>query len=317
MKKFTVLSILSSCALFLLGAGTSNAASYMENGTVDYPYSFYSSFAPSSVSVVWDGQVISLVDPQTDDFGDDYVEALVKLGEGEWQSVNAYLMTSFGNPEDPEDKDLYMLDVALYDLEDLWAFDGNTVSLLIPEGIVKNMDDEINPSQEFVFYILPTCTDYSITPDSGSTLSDDFTVTVSFEGKKIEYLSGTVRAMIYDPEYKDIALELDKEVTITDNNELVLNLSSLESGEYEVVIPEAYVFVFDGDEKYLSPDLWLEFTVENSGNSGVRITGITTAEGVVYDLNGRKAGMVSEGGNYDKLSEGIYIVNGKKVLIRK
>lgn len=311
MRKFTLKSMLVAIAFIMAGMQTSNAQETMPEATLDYPAGLYSSFPPSSVSITWGNRPIELVDPSTDEMGDEYVTAYVKLGDQEELPVNAYVMSSFGNPEDPDDPDIWQLDIALYDLDDLWAFDGNTITVIIPQGIVRDAAGSINLAQEFVFKIVPTYTEYSVSPETGGTLTDELKVKVSFDGYPIEYLQSEIRAMSYEPEFRDIALALGNEVKINDNNEIEIDLSGLSDGYYELVVPEGFVMITIGGEKYLSPDIWLEYTLESDSN------GINSAvvQGVsnIYTICGRK---VLESNDKERLGRGIYIIDGKKIFIK-
>lgn len=311
MKKTSLLSFAALAACMCANAVSASAQTYMDPATLDYPAGLYSSFPPSSVSITYANQPIQLIDPQVNDYDEEYVTAYVILGEGEQQPVSASILYSFGDPENPDDPDVWMLDIALYELDDLWVFDGSTVKVIVPEGIVKNMEGSINPSQQFVFEILPTTTDYTVTPDSGSILNEDYVVRIGFGGNPIEYLQSNVRVMTYEPEYMDIALELGKEVSISDDNELVIDLSGLATGDYEMVIPEGFVFVTVDGEKTLSPDIWLEYTVENNGgDSGVKVVEASSAN-AVFTIDGRKV----KAGSLTGLPAGIYISAGKKILV--
>lgn len=312
MKKTTIFSLAAIAGCLSLNAQSAVAQTYMEPATLDYPSGLYASFPPSSVSLSYDNQPISLVDPHVNDFDEEVVTAYVKLGESDPLPVSASILSSFGNPEDPNDPDLWLLDIALYELDDLWSFSGKTVTVMIPEGIVENQAGELNPDQEFIFKIVPTTGDYTITPGTGSSLNGDYTVKVSFEGNPLEYLQSEVSARTYDPVYMDIPLKMGEEVTISDNNEILIDLSSLEEGEYEIVVPEGFVLVNVDGENYLSPDIWLEYTIvkDESGIDAIFNADTFT----VYDMQGR---MVLDSGSrnaFGNLPAGIYIVNGKKVV---
>lgn len=291
-----------------------SAVNYMEEATLAYPAGLYASFAPSSVSVTWDDQPIELVNPQVDEYGDQFVTAYAQLGEGEKQAVNAYILYSFGDPENPDDNDIWNLDIALYDIDDLWSFDGSTVTVILPEGIVKNGEGAVNPAQDFVFHLVPTFSDYTVNPESGSTIdAENAIVKISFEGNPLEYLQSEVSLRTYEPTYKEILLEYGKEVTVTADNELAINLTSVEDGEYELVIPEGFLFVIVDGEKNLSPDIWLEYTI--SCDSGVDVLNADN-HFEVYSLQGIRLLNTGDASAVRRLPAGIYIVNGKKVIIK-
>ena len=307
MRKSTVSFLAAIAACFACCAA--NAQTYMEPATLDYPSGLYASFPPSSVSITWEQQPISLVDPHVNDFDEECVTVYVKLGEAEQVPVNAGLLYSFGDPENPDDGDVWCLDIALYEIDDLWAFDGSTVTVIIPENVVQNSEGAINPAQQFVFEIMPTDTDYTVTPATESTLSENKSVTISFGDNPIEYLQAYVSARTYEPAYKDTELKFGEEVKIKDGNKLEIDLSSLPEGEYEVVVPEGYVVVTIEGKKYLSPDIWLEYTLE-AEDSGI---GTIKSEGTkaVYTIEGRKVSDLSKAGT------GIYVVDGKKFMVKK
>lgn len=309
MKKISFFT-LAAVSCMIMSAQSASAENFMEPATLDYPAGLYASFPPSSVSVTYANQPISLIDPQVNDWGDEYVTAFVKLGEGERLPVSASVLYSFGDPENPYDEDIWNLDIALYELDDLWSFEGNTVTVIIPEGIVKNSAGDINPQQQFVFELMPTYLEYSINPDSSSTLKDDYVVKIDFNHNPIEYLQSGIRAMTYEPVYRDISLELGKEVTISDDNELLIDLSGLDAGYYELVVPEGFVKITQDGEKYLSPDLWLEYTLEKS-ESGVSLVEVSNGSEAVYNLQGQKMQ------HSENLPAGVYIVGGRKVIVRK
>lgn len=312
MKKTILLSMAALACCLNLYAQNESMPTFMAPATLDYPAGLYASFPPSSVSITYDNQPIKLIDPQTNDWGDEFVTAYVKLGDAEPMPVSASVLYSFGDPENPDDEDVWNLDIALYELDDLWAFEGNTVTVIVPAGIVCNYEEDINPAQKFVFEMMPTYTDYIIDPDSGSTLSEDYTVRIEFNHNPIEYLQSQIRIMTYEPVYTDITLELGKEVTISENNELLIDLSGFASGYYELVVPEGYVAITEDGEKYLSPDLWLEYTIENDLSGINEIKNSDSFK--VYDMQGR---LLLDGASRNaigNLPAGIYIVNGKKLV---
>lgn len=317
MKKFTAFSFMAFLGCMLAGGQNAGAQTYMEDATLSYPSGPYSSMAPSSVSITWDNQAIELIDPEVDDYGDSFVTTYVRLGEGEKLPVNAYILNSFGNPDDPDDEDVWELDLALYNIDDLWSFDGDEITVYIPQGIVSNNDGALNPEQEIVFHIMPTFTSYTYSPVSGETLDSDYVVKVSFEGNPIEYLQSEVSVMTYIPKYINIPLKFGESVTISEENELLIDLSSLEEGEYEMMVPEGLVLVSADGDKYLSPDIWLEYTLEKSEDSGIanpmenqNTVNVSTINGINVIKNGN-------GASIDQLPAGLYIINGNKILIRK
>lgn len=317
MKKASLLWNLM-LAGFAAGTPVAMAADFMNEATLVYPSGVYGTMAPMSVSVTWNNQEISLIDPETDDYGDEFVTTYVVLGEEEELPVKAYILSSLGDPTDPDDLDIWNLELALYELDELFDFTGNSLTVKLPEGIVENTESELNPEQEFLFEILPAFTDYTVDPASGETLeADNLKVTISFGGNDIDYLQAEVRAMVYEPEFKDISLAFGEEVSIEGGNSLVLDLSSLESGYYELIIPEGYVTVDADGQVCLSPDIWLEFDVVNDVDSGVAMIRDLKATSAVYDLNGNRILNDFNQSSINDLPKGIYIIGGKKVVAGK
>lgn len=301
MKKNAFFALIAMLGM----AATAGAADYLPEATLDYPSGFYASFPPGSVTVTYDNQPIRLIDPHFNDWDEECVTVYVRLGEGEQQQVDAVILTSFGNPEDPEDQDFYGLDIALYDLDDLWTFEGKTISVEIPEGVVENYDGDINPAQEMVFHLMPTYMEYTFSPDSGATLEDGLTVKVDFGGNPIERLQAEIEARTYEPTYRVYVLEFGKDVTVNEDNELLISMAGLPSGYYELVIPEGYMMIEVEGEKFLSPDIWLEYDILNDF-SGIGSVTASDCEETVYTLHGLQV--------KGQPAKGIFIVNGKKVV---
>ena len=292
----------------------------MAPATVEFPYGFYSQFAPGSVDITWDNQPIELINGKTDEYGDSYVEVYVTLGVEAPQIVNAYLMYSPGfndggaSPLAIND-DICQLSISLWELDNLWDFECNTILIKIPEGIVKNKAGLLNPAQEFTFYLMDGYTSFDESPATGSTLTqNDAIVTVSFGGNPLQHLQGEVEARCYFPSYENYQLKYGSEVTII-NNKLIIDLSSLEPNDYELVIPEGYVTVEVDGEKYLSPDLWFDYTIVKGEESSVNEINSAETVSEVYNLNGIKVSdtIAIKNGN---ISKGIYIINGKKIVIK-
>lgn len=302
MKKTVLFSVVAMLGV----ASAAQAQTFMAPAYLEYPSGVYTSMAPSSVTVSYDNQPIELVDPHTNDWDEEVVTAYVELQEGDRMEVSAGVLCSLGNPSDPDDEDFWALDFALYEL-DLWDYTGSGLKLIIPEGIVKNGEGALNPEQEIEFHILPTFTDYTLTPDPGATLDGSGpTITVSFGGNPVKYLQSEVNAYIYDPEYKKISLTPGDGLTVSDC-EVIVDLSALEDGEYEVVIPEGLVMVEAEGSSYLSPDIWTEYTLERGDENAVEAVVSESAPEAVYTLQGVKTGRTD--------ARGIYVVGGRKIIV--
>lgn len=296
-----------ACFMPLTMAAEDNVAGFMKPATLDYPNSYYTSMVPMIVDVTWDNEPIELIDPKTDDNGDDYVDVFVQFDEEEPVEAAGYVVNSIG---EDADGDIWYLEIALYDIDSIWDFTGKEIVVSLPEGIVKNEEGLLNPAQDLTFYMMESYTEYKVTPESGEEISqDEALVKVDFGGNEITYNSGSVTIYNYDPVYTFYELEYSKEVTINKDNELVIDLSSLEPGDYEVVIPEGLVFVIEDGEKYINPDIWLEYTISLS--DGVTSIKVNKEPSQIYNLNG-----VKMGNGLNNLTPGIYLINGKKVMVK-
>ena len=92
---------------------------------------------------------------------------------------------------------------------------------------------------------------------------------------------------------------------------IVFNEPVTEAGEYVITVPAETVrdYTTSGDEVHTNPEIVLHYTVSlGSGVSSIEaVSGDST---VVYDLSGRAM-------RADRLDAGLYIMNGKKIVIRK
>lgn len=191
------------------------------------------------------------------------------------------------------------------------------VTIQIPEGIV-NVNGAENPSQEFSFYVYPYTT---VTP----TFSvENSVIEVSWAGLNLS--SPNTDFFIVDGQGERTELTFDQgfgvpgQVSVNDNfTALLINLESLdlENGNYILYIPDCSVMLYDEDYNiYLCSEVNYEFEVEDNKVTGIKAVGLseTSVKGI-YNLNGVKvAGNESDTYN---LPAGIYIINGKKVLISK
>ncbi|MCH5242951.1 MAG: hypothetical protein J1F67_11150 [Muribaculaceae bacterium] len=99
---------------------------------------------------------------------------------------------------------------------------------------------------------------------------------------------------------------------------IAVNLASLKlaDGTYTLWIPLGYVVVINEDEAMVNSTAYWQFEVEDGaiveGSTGINgIDNVKTVEGV-YNLQG-----VKMSNDLNTLAPGLYIINGKKVLIRK
>lgn len=291
------------------GTTTTYAQSNMPAGTLYSPAGLYVSAVPKNIDITWNNEPISFVGASLTEYGDEFVEVSVTLEDNTVIPAKAFIMSSLGMPNDPYDNDLWYLEVALYEIDALKIYDGTTFSLTIPEGIIKNKQNNVNPAQTFAFTIVDTFNGYSVEPEEESKLpSNDGVVEVQFGGYPLEYLQSSVRFLSYGRMFKDYLLENGRQVNI-EGNRIIIDLTGLEAGDCEVRIPEGFVLVDDGTSKYLNPEIWLMYTIlRQSAESGVNSVQ-AEEENHIYTLQGIRTRK-----NDNNSVRGIYIENGKKLI---
>lgn len=213
------------------------------------------------------------------------------------------------------------------------------LSIRIPAGLVSS-DGKENLAQEFQFDIYSVSdleAIYELDTTTGVlsvTWGEDVTVDVTYyandEGyaayitdmdgeviKELEYTS------VFDlPDYMDPSdFEVTNYMVDWDYVGLLIDLANLglEDGKYRVWLPTGYVTINDVDYQWAEFnaatyfDFSLKDGVVSEETTAIKTVGeaINAAEGV-YNLLGVKVANSLEG-----LAKGIYIVNGKKVLVNK
>ena len=295
---------------------TAKAENFMPDATLKYPTSEVYFDIPGSVEIEW-SDIVMLVDPQLNDWDEEYANVSVSIDNGEAVEVPAYYIYS---PEFKDDdgtvwfEEESYLNIALYEMEQDYD-DAESIVISIPEGIVKNQSGEINPAQIITLTKSPYAdlayfNDITWSPEDGTTITqNEAIVKISCGGNPISYLTGTIGYNNYD-DWVFGSLEFGEQVTINDQNELVINLTNEAPGEVEIMIPEAYLLIDVDGENQLSASLYLEYIIEKSETSGVNGILHDNEPQMIYTLKGVK--VVTNG----KPAPGIYVINGKKVVIK-
>ena len=203
--------------------------------------------------------------------------------------------------------------VLVISLDNIDSFVKGVYELIIPEGIVVNELNEVNPQQIFTYYVLDSDYNYVLTPTSGSEIpSDAAVIEVEWEGYK---------TLSYNPDSMNIFIE-SKERTYLyfgenvsiDGSILKIDISELEDGTYELTVPEAYVIL--GNEASFNGEIYATYTLV-SGTTVVNFVNIdNNGEYRVYNTKGVNVLNTKDSEDLKKLSRGIYIINGKSVVIR-
>lgn len=101
--------------------------------------------------------------------------------------------------------------------------------------------------------------------------------------------------------------------------EIFLNQPVSEAGKYEVVIPARVIgddaFISSGGEDGIcNPEIKLSYTVDPDGSAVVSVADASRAD--VYDIHGRLVLRDASAADMKTLSKGIYVVAGRKVVVK-
>lgn len=218
----------------------------------------------------------------------------------------------YGSSEGGEVQDLgYMFTMYFGTMSFLWT---GELNVTIAEGAVQATTGEINPEINLTYYLksVTDWTDINYEPASGSTFEP---------GEGIVYVSWNVEGdLSFNPEtrYNVYAVKYDLEggpentinltgATTIEDNTLVISLASLAPGRYSLIIPEGAIFI--GTDKINLDAIDYDFTIAGEETGISSLTTGETGINAVYNLNGVKV-------NPSSLGKGLYIINGKKVLVK-
>ena len=199
------------------------------------------------------------------------------------------------------------------------------VTLVIPEGIVENEDGLVNPEQSVSFKITPAfegADDYELTYNEETnaldlTWGEGLWLSINRSAQEAYFLVNEelkIETSIYDSFDNPTG-----DVSLNDTNDTVsFSLNNLTvDGNYTLVIPEAYILIEDNNVMSASLEITYEFNLDAGVFSDGHTVGVSSlnsefvAPTGVYNLQGVKVGDSVEG-----LAKGLYIVNGKKVLVK-
>lgn len=301
-----------------------NVFNGMAAGSVDYPDNTYSSVI-SIVNVTWNYANITFVDDQkvnvivtTPDYDEVQVAATlvnVNVEEGEGGPSND---PGDGPVVDSRAEDDETFNALSFDLFDLYLEKGYGIYYIkIPEGLVQNEDGLINPEQDFDFSIYP------LAPAPATVSTDEDKLIISYSGYASVQVTGEGNAEIRDADNETIDtpylwfMQDDNDMTLWS---YTIYTSDYEDGDYQLVIPEAYLIMYTNnyENTYLSLEELIFFTVANgkvSGIKGIEAAPVKAAAQGIYNLQGVKVS--KDASTVSNLPAGIYIIDGKKVMIRK
>ena len=295
---------------YTVGEGT--GPSLMAPATLLEPAAEYLASIPG-VTLTWDRQAITVAEGAEVTLTFEGEEYKLPVYGNELKESDEGIATTDDMTGDGENDDVTYYGVTFYNPGDIkFFFATGDFTYTIPEGIVRNADGQPNPQQTIVLTVLPKSEIIpTITPENENygtatvaTLSE---IEISWDDKPLEIVGMPETISL---NYNDLI-----GTASVVNNTLVLNVSALtqEIGEYNVVVGEGSVLI---DGNTLNEELY--FTYITTEVSLVKFAG-ADADGLyrVYNINGVN---VMTTGNVDDLKgleNGIYIINGKKMILRK
>lgn len=160
----------------------------------------------------------------------------LRIGEAE-QEVTAEVISN------------YFLEITV-NVESVEEF--TTLEIEIPENVIRNQSEEVNPSQTLSYMLLPVANEATATPVSGSNFTDeneDWTVTVSWGENSEISLNGDPVFTLIDENGEEIEFEFYENVNINDEgNALIFDLAGIEDGKYTINIPADAVMITSLEE---------------------------------------------------------------------
>ncbi len=172
-------------------------------------------------------------------------------------------------------------------------------------------DDPVDPSEQQTFIY------EKVEPAEGSIVDQLSEITLWFPDV---VMTNGGAAFVYKAGTADLVTTAAVAWTPVDDYQIDVTLLNAitEDGDYDVVIPAGTIcddafFMSDGKSGICNPEIRLTYTV----NTGSGVAGISSASIVnVYDVQGRVVLKNASASDVKKLSKGIYIVNGKKVVVK-
>lgn len=223
----------------------------------------------------------------------------------------------FESPSPERPANAVYLDVAPY----TEGFAGYQFEVFFPAGLVVNRDNKQNPPFSYVFTVRNLWPSPEVTADAGVIClkwqgADWATYNLGDEEVTLRHMEtgkDTVLGFTFGHTAPgEVSLEND----LYHGLEIDINGMNLADGNYVLSVPQGYL-VLEGayGEFVINGDVTYEFGWKD-GNftlyDGIRpISGENPGD--IYDIQGRKVARTSD---IQGLAKGIYIVNGKKIVVR-
>ena len=289
---------------------------YMEAATLFYPSSYYTSFL-STVELSWNGEPISFVDgvASTDSNGEQYIIIDALIDGMTPITAKASIYTVYDSGANDQTQATY--DVLYIYFDDfIGYFNASTVDIQIPSDIVVNAEGLTNPQQTVTFYLMEQLS-ATLTPSGDSELeAGKAIVNISWNGILLTPGNGfvTLRNIktgenIYiDPIFAE------------DNASMSIDLNNVAAGNYELIIPEAYVLILleespVGDIYAINEEIVANYTILDT-STAIESPDAEDNLYKVYSIDGVYIMTTGDLQSLRKLTPGIYLINGKKTIIK-
>lgn len=274
---------------------------YMPLAQLVYPESPYTSYV-SAIQINWPDQEIFFVDDV------DSVDLEADL-DGVPVACSASIKTVEGGNEDGTGA--FTLDVLYITFEDFLSYtDGTYLTVMIPEGIVANAEDEVNASQTFEIDLFPQVNANVLPADNSELDVENALVNISWEGESLQLLKGSKVVARNVESGEDILVD----VQLGEDASISMDLSKLEPGKYEIIVPESFVLILTEtgvimDSYAINSEIVVTYTLTDK-ESGVQSLNSDNASLKIYSIDGKNVN------NTSALRKGIYIINGKKTMVK-
>lgn len=200
-----------------------------------------------------------------------------------------------------------------------------TVTISIAEGTVKTTDGLINKPIELTYHL---CNYYGMPPvwepapegEGVNLTKGDAFITVSWKDYEVELVNpyAPMPAFYEDNSETDRTRMPLTDMMTVENGKLVINVSNLEEGSYSICLTEGSVIL---KPNTITADALYSFSIVDTSEEG-DTTGIAGIEADkegqyrVYDINGVNLLNTRDAKEIRSLTPGLYIVNGRKVVVR-
>ena len=206
--------------------------------------------------------------------------------------------------------------------------ESGTYTMIIPEDIFVDQYGQGNDKNEVSVYIETPANTFlpnSITPADGSTVNAISTISLSFtepglvREDRVANIKVVNAATNEEVEGKVISAEFPFTINGKDNySDIVITFDNIvEAGKYIITIPEGLVydnFADENEDDYgvsfgatYNPEITITLTVDPTLTSINSAKANTNAKNNIYTISGMKV---------NKASQGVFIINGKKEIVK-